>query len=387
MSINPLDDRIIFSPKDVKEGFRPLGKDVGKETYILGAFNPGVTRLRNGNILLMVRVAEALKNPIAKGYVLTPRMDFKKKKFVLDNYPKKLVDFKDPRHLEMIQENKSRAMRLTSISWILPVELSEDGKEIIKVHYDKVILPSFDYQELGVEDPRITKIENKYYMALVGVGFNNVCICLYESIDGLNYKPKGKIFEHHNKDVVLFPKKIKGKYFALTRPEGSEIYLAYPSESNLLAGKCINIAESIDLEYWKPGEKNVLTLRKDSLINKKIGAGTPPINIKINRKEYFLELFHGVEYSKDKVGIYRTFAALFDKNDPSRIVKVKYEPFLEYNPKLRKQIKGNIFLKKDVVFTTGIVEHNDKYLVFSGELDAAVRMTTFPVNDVKNFLR
>jgi len=29
-------------------------------TYVLGAFNPGFARLPNGNLLLMVRVAEAL---------------------------------------------------------------------------------------------------------------------------------------------------------------------------------------------------------------------------------------------------------------------------------------------------------------------------------------
>jgi hypothetical protein len=34
-------------------------------TYVLGAFNPGLARLPNGNLLLMVRVAEALREPVS----------------------------------------------------------------------------------------------------------------------------------------------------------------------------------------------------------------------------------------------------------------------------------------------------------------------------------
>ena len=57
-------DALIFSPGDVDLSRSPLAGKVDAETYVLGAFNPGMTRLPNGNLLLMVRVAEALKTPI-----------------------------------------------------------------------------------------------------------------------------------------------------------------------------------------------------------------------------------------------------------------------------------------------------------------------------------
>ena len=57
-------DALIFAPADVDLARSPLAGQVDAETYVLGAFNPGMTRLPNGNLLLMVRVAEALRTPI-----------------------------------------------------------------------------------------------------------------------------------------------------------------------------------------------------------------------------------------------------------------------------------------------------------------------------------
>ena len=57
-------DRLIFTPDDVDLSRSPLRGHFDTETYVLGAFNPGMTRLPNGNLLLMVRIAEALRTPI-----------------------------------------------------------------------------------------------------------------------------------------------------------------------------------------------------------------------------------------------------------------------------------------------------------------------------------
>ena len=58
-------DYLIFRPDDVDIARSPLRRSIAEATYVLGAFNPGFTRLPNGNLLLMVRVAEALKEPVA----------------------------------------------------------------------------------------------------------------------------------------------------------------------------------------------------------------------------------------------------------------------------------------------------------------------------------
>ena len=52
-------DQVIFSPDDVDLSYSPLRNGLKEKTFVLGAFNPGLCRLPNGNLLMMVRVAEA----------------------------------------------------------------------------------------------------------------------------------------------------------------------------------------------------------------------------------------------------------------------------------------------------------------------------------------
>ena len=69
-------DQIIFGPDDVDLERSPLRasmRDLNIETYTLGAFNPGLTRLLNGNLLMMVRVAEALRDPVHEDFAHTIR--------------------------------------------------------------------------------------------------------------------------------------------------------------------------------------------------------------------------------------------------------------------------------------------------------------------------
>ncbi|HSQ96670.1 MAG TPA: glycosidase, partial [Croceibacterium sp.] len=57
-------DRLVLTPDQVDLSRSPMAGRLGAETYVLGAFNPGMARLPNGNLLLMVRIAEALREPI-----------------------------------------------------------------------------------------------------------------------------------------------------------------------------------------------------------------------------------------------------------------------------------------------------------------------------------
>ena len=68
-------DRLVFGPDDVDLTRSPLAGQLGVETYVLGAFNPGLTRLPSGNLLIMVRVAEALREPEAQVLVLVPEIN------------------------------------------------------------------------------------------------------------------------------------------------------------------------------------------------------------------------------------------------------------------------------------------------------------------------
>ena len=187
-------DQLIFTPNDVDLSFSPLRKELQENTYVLGAFNPALCRLPNGNLLMMVRIAEALSNAVIDDKVHCIRWD-ENKGYVSDAWPLSEVTMTDPRKFRINGYNFP-VFALTSLSWLLPVELNEEGSFIKQVHYDKIIFPQFTSQEYGIEDPRISYIEGIYYMTTCCVSSERHSTMLYQSFDGLNYKPLGIYIFH-----------------------------------------------------------------------------------------------------------------------------------------------------------------------------------------------
>lgn len=360
-------DQLIFTPADVDLSFSPLRNGLKDGTYVLGAFNPGLCRLPNGNLLLMVRVAESLSNAVVDNKVHCIRWDAANR-YVTDAWPMADVTMNDPRKFS-INYYGFPVFALTSLSWLLPVELNADATLVKQIHYDKIISPQFTSQEYGIEDPRISFIDGRYYMTVCCVSSERHSTMLYVSDDGLNYTSQGIVLDHQNKDMLLFEGKIKKNFYALTRPLG-ECYFAAAPVSPYHPGAAIHLASSPDLLYWKPSDTAFLRARRSSLSNVKIGGGTPPVLT----ADGWLMLYHGVE-NKTAVGIYRTFWALLDKDDPSKILHLHdTTPLLEANQNLTAKISEQIYLK-DVVFTTGIAAHEEDFILASGELDLACRIS------------
>ncbi|WP_116091202.1 glycosidase [Sphingomonas crusticola] len=363
-------DYLIFTPGDVDLARSPLRGSLDAETYVLGAFNPGFTRLPNGNLLMMVRVAEALLEPVIGDHVRAIR--WTAAGYVLDNHLLTGVAMTDPRQFDVAGGNY-RTLALTSISWLLPVELTPDAQAVVAVHYDKAIEPAADYQQYGVEDARITRIGDTWYMTTCSVSAERHSTTLHVSTNGLDYELLGIVLDHQNKDMILFEGRIGGKFMALTRPLG-EVYFAYPDESPYRGGPSINLAQSPDALHWKPLDQPFLRARKGSTSSMKLGGGTQPIRTDSG----WLMLYHGVE-TRAKVGVYRTFWALLDADEPWKILRLEDgAPLIEAAPALTAPIAHQLYLPTEVVFSTGIADGGDDYIVASGEADLACRITHIP---------
>ena len=358
-------DQLVFTPADIDLSRSPLAGKVGAETYVLGAFNPGITRLANGNLLLMVRVAEALRQPIKNGNVHAIR--WQDGAYLLDAWPLQMVDTKDPRKF-LIPGGGWKVMALTSLSWLLPVELDAEGRSVVDVHYDKAIAPRTSYQCYGVEDARISKVGDRYLMTTCSVSPERHSTTLYSSADALDWQLEGIVLDHQNKDMLIFEGLIDGQYWAQTRPLG-DLYFAYPPGSEWRSGPSINLSRSPDALHWKPHDKPGIRPHAATVSTARMGGGAPPILT----DRGWLTLWHGVEPS-GVVGIYRTYWSILDKDDPSITVATQHTPLLEPNPVLTEPLKDSMYLD-NVVFTTGIADAGDFYVVASGEADLACRIT------------
>lgn len=371
-------ESILVEPKDIK----PSSDDF----EVIGTINPAAIRLHNGNIMLYVRVIEKLKKSEDERYCYSPRMVGENSfKIKLDKFDKKSIIKKSDVDFSFGDGTK----RLKFISHLRRVMLDKKGFKIKSI--DKK--PSFFGLkwdgELGVEDPRITKINNLYVMTYVSLSRKeNVSTSYAISNDCIRWYRRGVIFGEQDKDVVIFPEKVRGEYVAFDRPEGS-FQFSLPH---------IWINYSKDLEHW--GESKPLSLfRKGDWDSGKNGAGPPPIKT----KEGWLLLYHSVEEKERKITsfldiikkalrikrqkrmVYNVGAALFDIKNPNKILAKSKQPVI---PPLKGYKKESLEHKK-VVFPTGLVieKDNTDLLVYSGEEDLITTAKKVSLSEILDSLK
>ncbi len=181
----------------------------------------------------------------------------------------------------------------------LRVAESKDGVRF-KVLPERVLLPETDEQrvyEEAIYDPRITRIGETYFICYAAESKYGCQVALASTEDFKKFKRHGCIAETENRNLVLFPEKIDGKYYRLDRP---------------FQGRNGNIwmNESPDLVHWgRP--RCIMESRNFHWDRGKIGAGAPPIRT----KEGWLVIYHGTTPLCNGL-IYRLGVALLDLEKP-----------------------------------------------------------------------
>lgn len=222
-----------------------------------------------------------------------------------------------------------------------------------------VFTPASQFELYGVEDPRITKIGDRYYVLYTAYSPIGVRVSMASTKNFISWQRHGVVIpDVDNKDAALFPEKINGKYVMLHRIPPN-IWLAF-SDDLLHWGDFVSIAEPRK-GYWD---------------NLKIGAGAPPIKTPYG----WLLLYHGVEDAPRP--IYRLGFMLLDLNDPRKVLKRSEEPILE--PEEEWEIFGGV---PNVVFSDAMVEYQGKFYVYYGAADNHVALATIDVEKVMEWCR
>lgn len=323
---------------------------------INGIFNPGAIRGKDGKIILYVRVAEAFTSKNILEYpVAIPgnKFSYVKERVIQENFAS--------RDGNVIFLN-DKTVRLSNISHFRKVILDKSGFNVLEIKEEPYFYPTELYEEFGVEDPRIVKINGKFIMSYVSVSrMNGISSSIAVSKDLKKWKKLGIAFCHENKDVVLFPEKINGEYAALHRPVGC-FNFSNPS---------VWISYSKDLKYWGK-DKCIFKPRIGSWDEIRVGSGTPPIKT----KKGWLLIYHGVKGKNYSAG-----AILLDLKNPEKVLARtgKKKPILIPNSPYEKE--GFV---DNVVFPTGIVEDLDKksVLIFCGASDKYIVVKKIKIEDI-----
>ena len=237
---------------------------------------------------------------------------------------------------------------------ILGKAVSQDGYSFI-VDEKPFMVPANEgifkeYEAYGVEDPRITCIDEEYLITYSAYSKNGVRVGLAKTKDFKTIVRFSLITEADYRNVVIFPEKFNGLYARLDRPH-SEI-----------SPWSVWISYSPDLKYW--GEsKLIMKPMQYHWDEMKIGPGAPPIKT----LRGWLNIYHGVFSTMDGC-VYRLGAALHDLEDPSIIIAVADEWILQ--PEKEYEITGYVH---NVVFCCGAVLEDDGNLkIYWGGADTVM---------------
>jgi len=340
-SENPL-----IKPEDIK----PSRDDLIVECV----FNPGVFQYK-GFIGLLCRVAERPEQK--KNYLTIPVMNpfHHKIEFLEFSYKDPLLDYDDPRKFRYGNKGYLTTLSHLHLAW-------GDDEVNFKIDEKPTIEGETEYETFGVEDARITKIEDTYYITHTSVSENGVCVNLRKTIDWSNFENYGIIFPPHNKDCVLFPEKINGKYYALHRPSGI-----------LPGGNFIWISSSPDLIHW--GNHSILIRTRDNMWDsERIGACGVPVKT----DKGWLVIYHGA----DNTSRYCVGVMLLDYENPGRVISRCSEPIMEPKEDYEKEgFFGN------VVFTNGHLVKGEELIIYYGAADKYVCGGKVKISDILNSIK
>ena len=248
-----------------------------------------------------------------------------------------------------------------------------DGYNVLERLPEPIFSPSTPEERMGCEDPRLVVVEDKIIMLYTAYDGNlaqiaAASITLDDFLAG-NYRAwnrEGLAFKNiWDKDAILFPEKIGGKYIVYHRIEPS-IWVTYTKEIRFpLKEKHAIILGPRPGRMW------------DSL---KIGAGAQPLKT----RHGWLLIYHGVDYNY----VYSLGVLLVDLNDPQRVIYRSPNPILQ--PEEDYEIGLSGAWVPNVVFTCGavsdsekdILDDDDLVMVYYGAADTSIGVATATVADL-----
>lgn len=275
---------------------------------------------------------------------------------------------------------------------------SDDGFNFTRASEMPVLAPGDNNFDGGaVEDPRIVKFGDEYYVTYAfrayppgeywKLAYDEVIapehseytpLCLKKNIgnsalaiskDLRVFRKVGRLTESYldDRDVILFPEKIGGKYYMLHRPK------EYVGDNYGTLHSAIWIKSSDDLMSWHVPSKLLIKGEQDWEL--KVGGSAPPIKT----DEGWLMLYHGVDANH----CYRVGAVILDLDDPTKILYRTKDYIMEPEADFER----NGLYRWGVVFPTGNVVVDGTLYVYYGASDQWCCVATADLRELIDFIK
>jgi len=332
-------------------GVEPVLEPRAGKWDAVSTFNPG-TIVKDGKVHMLYRAVSDLK-PYVSRFGLAVSADGRKFARAVDGF---VHEPKVPYEIGGVEDAR----------------ITRDGDDFLVTYAAVTVVPGPAYEEIDffhrtTADPFITRPG----IPPMGPSYTG----LLRSKDLKAFSVEGIVTPEgiDDRDGILFPEKIGGRYVLLHRPTswvGKEYGTGKPA---------IWIAYSDDLKTWDYGKGSaglLMTAREGVAWEEaKVGGGPPPVKT----KDGWLMIYHGV----DEKYVYRVGAALLDLNDPKKVIGRTRDFLME--PEMDWEIVGVI---PNVVFPTAALSLDGKeLLVYYGGADRVVGLATADLDRILDLLK
>ncbi len=260
------------------------------------------------------------------------------------------------RALSEDKDYKGHRINLSTIGYAQ----SKDGFDL--TNRRQLIVPEYEWEKYGCEDPRVTKIEGKYFIFYTALAqyppeADGIRVALAISKDLKTIQEKHLVTHFNAKAMALLPEKIDGQYVAILTPNTDR-----PPAKIAVAR-----LDSIE-DLWSPGfwekwyqeiDQHEINLRR--IDNDQIEVGAVPVKTK---EGWLLTYAHIQNYYTEEKRIFGIETVLLDLADPQQIVARTPGPVLE--PQADYEKKGFI---SDVIFPSSALIENNNLRIYYGAAD------------------
>ncbi|HRB73072.1 MAG TPA: pesticidal protein Cry7Aa [Flavobacterium sp.] len=280
-----------------------------------------------------------------------------------------------------------------------------EGPVLVKERHTSAVLSSeYSYESKGLEDPRLVKIEDTYFLTYTAYNGVNALGALALSNDLIHFKKLGIIvpqityqefirltghgvesktrclvYNEHNrifhsdtegvylwdKNLIFFPRKINDKLCFLHRIKPDIQIIVEVSDLK-------ELTYEFWLHYFLGIDESIVLSPKYKHEASYIGGGCPPIETAFG----WLIIYHGVQDSKHGY-IYSACAALLDLKDPRN--EIARLPYALFKPDQEWELKGEV---NNVCFPTGTSLFGDTLYIYYGAADERIAVASISISEL-----
>ncbi len=278
------------------------------------------------------------------------------------------------RALSFKEKHEDQTMELSTIGYVH----SDDGYSFADKRV-QLIKPEKEWEKYGCEDPRVTKIDDKYYITYTALSDfphtpEGIKIAVAVTKDFKTIESKHQVTHFNSKAMAIFPERINGKIIAIFTMNTDV------PPVRIMIAEFDKPEQMWDKKYWDKWEENIdsHTLHFQRSLEDHIEIGAPPIKT----KDGWLLMYSYIQNYKTGQPTFGIETVLLDLENPTHVTGRSIEPLIK-----PEEIYEQYGVIPRIAFPSGLLLEGDELRLYYGAADTVCAVATLSLKELLSFIK